>query len=76
MQISSVVRPFGPEPLPGFVISGMTLALSLGTLRHRWNYLSHRLVRQGADGSTLERGPTGLTDRLKVGVQKTRKNYG
>lgn len=37
--------------------------------------LSHRLVRQGADGSTLERGPTGLTDRLKAGVQRTRKNY-
>ena len=76
MQISSVVRPFGPELFPGLVTSGMTLALSLGTLRDRWNYLSHRLVKQGADGGTLERGPTGLTDRLKGGVQRTRKNYG
>ena len=68
--------PSGLNPFLALYISGMTLALSLGTLRHRWNYLSHRLVRQGADGSTLERGPTGLTDKLKVGVQRTRKNYG
>ena len=33
-------------------------------------------MKEGADGGTLERGPTGLTDRLKGGVQRTRKNYG